>query len=55
MKVRLAVQTFSLSVADALIYCKEKLKLDTFQESEHTITFCKNMNNTFGFLNTRHF
>lgn len=46
-------QTFSSSVADALIYYKEKLKSDTFQESEYPITFCRNMYDIVDFLNTR--
>ncbi|KAL4156031.1 hypothetical protein QTP88_000066 [Uroleucon formosanum] len=32
MKVRLAVQTFSTSVANAILFCMNDLKLDNFQE-----------------------
>jgi len=54
MKVRLATQVFSNSVADALFYCKLK-KIANFEKCESTITFCKNINDIFDFLNTRNF
>lgn len=54
MKVRLAVQVFSNSVADALLYCKTK-QITNFDKCESTITFCRNINNIFDFLNTRNF
>lgn len=54
MKVRLATQVFSNSVADALLYCKTK-QIVGFNHCEATITFCRNMNNIFDFLNTRNF
>lgn len=53
MKVRLAVQTFSNSVSDVLVFCNEDDKLDTFKGSEPTIEFCRRMNNIFDLLNTR--
>lgn len=53
MKVRLASQTFSQSVADAMIYCKNNLQLNDFNDSASTINFCNQINNIFDFLNTR--
>jgi len=55
MKVRLAAQTFSSSVANALEYCSKTLNLNSFTDCNATITFCKNINNIFDFLNTRNF
>lgn len=55
MKVKLACQTFSSSVADAFLYCSDILKLEAFKNVNATITFCKNINNIFDFLNTRNF
>ncbi|KAL4136309.1 hypothetical protein QTP88_007857 [Uroleucon formosanum] len=40
MKVRLAVQTFSTSVANAILFCMNDLKLDNFQGADATIEFC---------------
>lgn len=54
MKVRLAAQVFSCSVADALLYCKTK-NIEDFNNCDATITFCRNINNIFDFLNTRNF
>lgn len=53
MKVKLAVQTFSLSVADALEYCDQDLSIKSFQNSQGTVKFCRNINNIFDLLNTR--
>jgi len=55
MKVKLAAQTFSSSVADAFDYCCNILKLDEFKDVEPTSTFCKNINNIFDVLNSRNF
>lgn len=55
MRVRLAVQTFSNSVADAIEYCMNDLKLPEFQGAEATVKFCRLMNNIFDVLNTRNF
>ncbi|KAL4155991.1 hypothetical protein QTP88_000041 [Uroleucon formosanum] len=40
MKVRLVVQTFSTSVANAILFCMNDLKLDNFQGADATIEFC---------------
>ncbi|CAH1980465.1 unnamed protein product [Acanthoscelides obtectus] len=55
MRVKLAVQTFSSSVSDALEYCEKDLNIPSFQYAEATATFCKNINNVFDLLNTRNF
>lgn len=45
MNVRLAAQTLSLSVSDAIKFCD-------FQDGEGTADFCKNINDTFDILNS---
>lgn len=54
MKVRLAVQIFSQSVADALLFCKNDLQLESFQSCEGTIYFISIFNDLFDILNSRH-
>jgi len=54
MKVRLAAQTLSESVSKALIYCSNQ-KIQGFQNSDATSTFCQQMNDIFDLLNTRNF
>lgn len=53
MKVRLAVQLFSESVADALCYCVEELKLPEFVGCQATVHFIRIINNIFDILNCR--
>lgn len=53
MKVKLAAQLLSQSVADALTYCKDSLKLQTFQGSTATIKFIKNFNDLFDIFNSK--
>ncbi|KAF0711424.1 THAP-type domain-containing protein, partial [Aphis craccivora] len=53
MKVRLALQTFSTSVPNAISFCMNDLKLDNFQGADATIEFCLRINNIFDILNTR--
>jgi len=55
MKVRLATQVFSNSVADALEYCCKYLKNNLFENAEPTIEFCRRINNIFDLLNSRNF
>jgi len=55
MKVKLAGQTFSSSVANAFLYCSDVLKLEAFKNVNATITFCTIINNIFDFLNTKNF
>jgi len=52
MKVKLAAQTFSKSVADALIFMKQKFPQD-FANVDATVKFCETINNIFDILNTR--
>ena len=53
MKVKLAVQTFSANVADALEYCNKDLSIAAFEDNEATVSFCRKLNDIFDFLNTR--
>jgi hypothetical protein len=53
MKVKLAVQLFSDSVADALDFCNLDLGLSNFKNSEATANFCRIINDNFDILNTR--
>lgn len=52
MKVRLATQLLSDSVADALEHCAD-LKIPEFQGSEGTINFIRLINSVFDVLNSR--
>ncbi|KAJ3656494.1 hypothetical protein Zmor_015567 [Zophobas morio] len=52
MRVKLATQIFSNSVADGLHYFKQKYK--EFEEVDSTIKFTKRVNNLFDALNRRH-
>ncbi|KAL3222611.1 hypothetical protein MRX96_028390 [Rhipicephalus microplus] len=53
MKVRLAVQTLSSSVADALDFCEYKLKLPQFQGAHATAEFIRIFDHLFDILNSR--
>lgn len=53
MKVRLAAQLFSKSVADALIFCKDILKLEQFKECKATVDFVNLINDCFDIINSR--
>ena len=53
MKVNLAAQTFSSSVADALEYCSSVLKLKQFLGSEATVKFIRIIDRLFDILNSR--
>lgn len=55
MRVKLAAETFSASVADAIDFCNKDLNLPGFQNSAATTTFCRHINNIFDVLNTRNF
>ena len=50
MKVNLAAQTFSSSVADAIEYCSTVLKLRQFQGSEATVNFIRIIDRLFDIL-----
>lgn len=53
MKVRLAAQMFSNSVADALIWLEFDIKEPKFKGAASTATFCRTINNIFDLLNSR--
>lgn len=53
MKVRFAVQIFSTSVANALLFCKNTLKLKEFQSCQGTIEFLHVFNDLFDILNSK--
>lgn len=52
MKVRLATQLFSTSVADALQYCQDN-GIPGFEDCNGTITFLRVFNNLFDIFNSR--
>lgn len=53
MKVKLAAQTFSDSVAIAIQFCDQTLKLREFSGSNATVEFITIINNLFDILNSR--
>ena len=53
MKVNLAAQAFSSSVADAIEYCADVLKMKQFQGSEATVEFIRLFDHLFDVLNSR--
>lgn len=53
MKVSLAVQTLSKSVADALDFLNKDVQDEQFSNSEGTAKFCRLLNNVFDIFNSR--
>lgn len=53
MKVKLAAQVISKSVADALVCCNETLKLPQFKGCEATVEFLRTFDAAFDVLNSR--
>jgi hypothetical protein len=53
MKVKFATQVLSNSVANALEFCKDALKLKYFQSCGATVRFIRTINNAFGIINSR--
>ena len=53
MKVNLAAQAFSGSVADAIDYCRDTLMLPQFKSSEVTFKFIRTFDHLFHMLNSR--
>ncbi|CAK1586692.1 unnamed protein product [Parnassius mnemosyne] len=53
MKVKLAVQVFSESVADALEFCRDNLNLNEFSDCGGTVKFIRNINALFDVMNSR--
>ena len=55
MKVSLAAQTLSRSVAEALRFCRSELNLSEFQGSEATEEFIQIFNDVFDVMNSKNF
>jgi hypothetical protein len=53
MKVNLAAQTFSASVADAIEFCTTNLNLKQFDGSDATVRFIRIIDRLFDLLNSR--
>jgi len=53
MKVKLAAQTLSSSVADALQFCDKELNIGTFKNTSATIKFIRIVDRLFDILNSR--
>lgn len=53
MKVKLATQLLSKSVADALTFCKHNLRLPEFSDVDGTVKFIEMFNTGFDILNSR--
>jgi hypothetical protein len=53
MKVSLAAQTLSASVADAIEFCRDRLKLKVFEGSEATFEYIGLINKLFDICNSR--
>jgi len=53
MKVKLAAQTLSSSVADAIDFCRKDLKLSEFKDSEATTKFIRTVDSLFDTMNSR--
>ena len=53
MNVRLAAQTLSSSVADAIEFLDVSMKLPEFQDSQPTVTFTRTIDRRFDILNSR--
>ena len=53
MKVKLAAQTLSASVADALCFCKDVLQLPQFEGCDATVDFIRLIDRLFDLLNSR--
>lgn len=53
MKVQFAAQIFSTSVANALLFCKNTLKLKEFKSCQGTIEFLHVFNDLFDILNSK--
>ena len=53
MKVNLAVQALSKSVADAIEFCHKELKIKAFEGSEATVKFIRLIDQLFDVMNSR--
>ncbi len=53
MKVNLAAQTLSSSVADVIEFLDNVMELPDFKNSQGTVIFCKTIDRLFDMLNSR--
>ena len=53
MKVNLAAQTLSSSVADALEFCQKDIKFTQFKGCEATVEFIRKFGQLFDLMNSR--
>lgn len=53
MKMLLAAQTLSSSVADPFDFLREGFKIEAFQSSENTVKFVRHIDRLFNILNSR--
>lgn len=53
IKVKLAAQLFSESLADALDFCSKNLGLEQFKNCEATVDVIRKFNTLFDILNSR--
>jgi len=53
MKVKLTTQLLNKSVAEALMFCAEELKIKDFINAGPTIKFFSMMNDAFNILNSK--
>ena len=53
MKVKLAAQTLSSSVADASQFCQQELQLEEFQDCTATVEYIRIIDRLFDLLNSR--
>jgi DNA transposase THAP9 len=53
MRVKLATQLLSKSVADSLEFCRDQLKLSSFADCGATVRFLRMFNDVFDLLNSR--
>ena len=53
MKVKLAAQTLSASVADAMCFCRDVLQLPQFEGCDATVDFIWLIDRLFDLLNSR--
>ena len=53
MKVKLAAQTFSSSVADAIDFCDRDMHLEDFRGSDATVRFIRLVDSLFDLMNSR--
>ena len=55
MSVKLAAQTLSNSVADAIDFCREELGMKEFEGSAATTSFIRTIDRLFDICNVRNF